>query len=75
MTISLNQSSAPIASLYSLFIQNSTTQSKLCLHNFFRAFLHTIKDDFYNEGGTPYIGKISEKKEEKMGATQSTLTW
>ena len=57
VTIALNQRSAPIVSLYSLFFQNSTTHLKLCWHNFFRAFLHTIKNDFYNEGVTPSIGK------------------
>ena len=57
------------------FFQIGTTQSKLCLHKFGRAFLHIIKDDFYNEGALPNIGKGVEKKvEEKVGEIQLTLT-
>ena len=57
ITIASNQSFESNCFFYSLFSQIRTTQSKLCLHKCGRAFLHTTKDDFYNEGGTPYIGK------------------
>ena len=75
ITIASSKSFESNCFFYSLFSQICTTQSKLCLHKCGRVFLHTTKDDFYNEGGTPYIGKGVEKKmEEKVGATQPTLT-
>ena len=73
--IASNQSFQSNCFFYSLFSQIRTTQAKLCLHKCGRAFLHTTKDDFYNEEALLYIGKgVEEKMEENVRPIQPTLT-